>query len=101
MKRILILFLVIFGCVNIYAQSDLQKVYDTEKAFERMAAEKSINQAFIEFSAPDGVCFYPNPKNCREVWRNRPPSPAALFWNPNFVDVASNGAMAWTTGNSI
>ena len=39
--------------------------------------------------------------NCREVWKTRPKSIAALYWNPNFVDVSSNGAMAYTTGNSV
>ncbi|HEX8367878.1 MAG TPA: nuclear transport factor 2 family protein [Pyrinomonadaceae bacterium] len=101
MKKIAILFLIIFSSVGAFAQSDLQKLYDTEKAFERAAAEKGINQSFIEFSAPDGVCFNPRPVNCREYWKSRPASPAGLFWNPNFVDVSSNGALGYTTGNSI
>ncbi|HLM00100.1 MAG TPA: nuclear transport factor 2 family protein [Pyrinomonadaceae bacterium] len=101
MKNFAILFLLLFVCATASAQSDLQKLYDTEKAFERAAAEKGVNQAFVEYSAPDGVCFNPSPVNCREYWRGRPASPAALLWNPNFVDVSSNGAMGYTTGNSI
>lgn len=101
MRKLAILFLIIFGCAGVFAQSDAQKLYDTEKAFERAAAEKGIKEAFIEFTAPDGVCFHPNATNCREFWRARSASPAGLFWNPNFVDVSSNGAMGYTTGNSI
>jgi ketosteroid isomerase-like protein len=101
MKKLAILFLIIFSCSGAFAQSDLQKLYDTEKAFERAAAEKGVNQAFVEFSAPDGVCFNPEALNCREFWKSRPASPAGLFWNPNFVDVSSNGALGYTTGNSI
>ena len=101
MKKLAVLFLIIFSCQNALAQSDLRKLYDTEKAFERAAAERGVNQSFIEFSAPDGVCFNPNRVNCREYWRSRPASPAGLFWNPNFVDISSNGAMGYTTGNSI
>lgn len=101
MKKIAVLFLIIFSCLNAFAQSDLQKLYDTEKAFERAAAEKGVNQSFIEFTAPDGVCFNPNAVNCREFWKSRPASLAGLFWNPNFVDVSSNGALGYTTGNSI
>jgi ketosteroid isomerase-like protein len=93
--------LIIFSCLNALAQSDLQKLYDTEKAFERAAAAKGVNQSFIEFSAPDGVCFNPQPVNCREYWKSRPALSAGLFWNPNFVDVSSNGALGYTTGNSI
>ncbi|HEX8249732.1 MAG TPA: nuclear transport factor 2 family protein [Pyrinomonadaceae bacterium] len=101
MKKIAVLFLIIFSCAGAFAQNDLQKLYDTEKAFERAAAEKGVNQSFIEFSALDGVCFNPSPVNCREYWKSRPASPAGLFWNPNFVDISSNGALGYTTGNSI
>lgn len=101
MKKISILFILICGGLSAFAQSDLQKLYDAEKAFERAAAEKGINQSFVEYAAPDGLCFNPNPVNCREYWKSRPASAAALFWNPNFVDVSSNGALGYTTGNSI
>jgi ketosteroid isomerase-like protein len=102
MKKILLLSIIIFSFTNIFAQkSDLQKVYDTEKMFEKAAAEKGTNQAFIEFLAPDGIVFVPNATNGREFWKNRPKSAAALFWNPTFVDVSSNGVLAYTTGNSI
>lgn len=101
MKKILLLSIIIFSFTNIFAQNDLQKVYETEKAFEKAVAENGINQAFIEFLAPDGIIFAPNATNGREFWKNRPKSAAALYWNPTFVDVSSNGAMAYTTGNSI
>jgi ketosteroid isomerase-like protein len=101
MKKIAVLFLIIFSSLNASAQGDLRKLYDTEKAFERAAGEKGVRQAFIEFLAPDGIMFRPNPVNGREFWKNRAETPAALFWNPNFVDVSSNGALGYTTGNSI
>ncbi|MEP6901599.1 MAG: DUF4440 domain-containing protein [Actinomycetota bacterium] len=101
MKKILLLSIIISSITNIFAQGDLQKVYDTEKAFEKAAAEKGVNQAFIEFLAPDGIVFVPTATNGREFWKNRPKSAAALFWNPTFVDVSSNGVLAYTTGNSI
>jgi len=101
MKKLAILFLIIFGCASVFGQSDLQKLYDTEKAFERAAGEKGVRQAFIDFLAPDGIMFRPNPVNGREFWKNRAETPAQLLWNPNFVDVSSNGALGYTTGNSI
>jgi ketosteroid isomerase-like protein len=102
MKKILLLSLIIIASANIFAQTNLQKIYDIEKAFEKSAAEKGINQAFLEFSAPDGNCFFPGyPVNCIEYFKGRPASPAALYWNPTFIDVSSNGAMALSTGNSI
>lgn len=102
MKKILLLSLIIFASLNIAAQSNLQKIYDTEKAFEKTVAEKGMNQAFTEFTTTDGLCFFPGyPVNCIEYFKSRPANPAALLWNPTFIDVSSNGALAYSTGNSI
>jgi ketosteroid isomerase-like protein len=101
MRKLAIFFLIIFSCAPVFAQNNLQKIYDTEKAFERAAAEKGVRAAFIEYLAPDGIMFRPNPVNGREFWKNRQETPAQLLWNPTFVDVSSNGALGYTTGNSI
>ncbi len=104
MKNIIFTLVIVFIAANVYGQKsvDLQKIYDSEKAFERVAAEKGLNQSFVEFSAPDGICFFPGfPVNCREYFRAQPASSAAIFWNPTFVDVSSNGALGYTTGNSV
>lgn len=103
MKKVILLFVAAFASINIFAQTsaDLQKIYDTEKAFERFSAEKGINPAFVEFLAPDGVMFFPNPTNGREYWKSRPASPAVLTWNPTFIDVSSNGALGYSIGNSV
>ncbi len=82
------------------AQGPALVVYETERAFEKMAAEKGINAAFIEFLSPVGVMFLPDAVNGREAWRARPASPAALTWNPVWIDVSSNGMMAYSVGNS-
>lgn len=102
MKKILLIALLIFSFTNVFAQTNAQKIYDTEKAFEKAVAERGINQAFIEFSAKDGVCFFPGyPVNCIEFFKEQKPSTAALFWNPTFIDVSSNGALAYSAGNSV
>ncbi|MGI8883487.1 MAG: hypothetical protein ACR2IA_04490 [Pyrinomonadaceae bacterium] len=104
MKKIIFLLLLTFIAANVYAQTnaDLQKIYDTEKAFERVAAEKGLNQSFVEFSAPDGICFFPGyPVNCREYFKAQSASPAFLTWNPTFIDISSNGALGYSIGNSV
>ena len=83
------------------AQGPAQKVYDTERAFEKIIAEKGMNAGFIEFMAADGVMFFPEPANARETYAKRPPIIAALTWNPVLVCASSNGAMAYSVGNSI
>ena len=90
---------VIVFCVTLYA-NDTRKIYETERAFEKAVAEKGINAAFIEFLSPTGVMFLPDVVNAREAWRSRPASPASLTWNAVWIDISSNGALAYSIGNS-
>jgi ketosteroid isomerase-like protein len=83
------------------AQDYASQIYDTERAFEKMVAEKGIRDGFIEFLSPLGVLFRPGPVNGRESWRSRPASPAALTWNPIKIETSSNGALGYSIGNSI
>lgn len=102
MKNILFLIIIAGAFTSIFAQSDPQKIYDTEKAFEKAVAEKGMNRAFIEFSTADGTCYIPGyPVNCIAFFKEAKPTPAALSWNPTFIDVSSNGALAYSTGNSV
>lgn len=101
MKAFISLFIIAFSVLASYAQGIPQKIYETEKAFEKMVADKGINAAFIEYLSPDGVMFFPQAANGREVWKSRPASPASLTWNPIWIDVSANGAMAYSIGNSV
>ena len=83
------------------AQNDAEKVFNTEKAFEKMVAEKGIKDGFIEYMAPTGIIFRPEAVNARESFASRPASPASLTWNPIWIDVSSNGAIAYSIGNSV
>lgn len=100
MKKIIVLLMFVLSA-NVFDQNNARKIYETEKAFEKMSAEKGINQAFIEFLSDEGIIFRPVPVNGREAWRNRSASPAYLTWNPVFIDVSANGALAYSTGNSV
>ena len=100
MKKMIALLIFILS-LNIFAQNNAQKIYETEKAFEKTIADKGINQAFIQYLAEEGIIFQPVPINGREFWRSRPASPAFLTWNPVLVDVSANGALGYSTGNSI
>lgn len=98
--HILLISILIFAFAAL-AQSPAAKIYDTEKAFEKLAAEKGVNVAFIEFMAPMGVMFVPEPRNAREFWKSIPASTSYLTWNPVWIDVASNGTLGYSIGNSI
>ena len=102
MKLIAAAVLVIVSAFLTVAQSTAaQKVFDTEKAFEKLVAEKGIKAGFIEFMAPSGIIFRPGPVNARESFTAGPDSPAALIWNPVWIEVSSNGLVAYSIGNSI
>ena len=102
MKLIAAPFLVIVSVFLAAAQSpDAKKVFDTEKEFERAVAEKGIKAGFVEFMAPSGIIFRPGPVNARESFASRPDTPAALLWNPVWIEVSSNGLLAYSIGNSI
>ncbi len=101
MKFICFALVLIIFPIGLFAQSKPARIYETEKAFERMAAEKGVNAAFIEFMTPTGVMFLPEQTNAHAFWKSIPPSPAELTWNPIWIDVASNGMLAYSIGNSL
>lgn len=101
MKILVAISLVAFCTCFSLGQETVKKIYDTEKAFERMVAGQGINAGIIEFLAPDGVMFVPEATNARKWWKSQPASPATLTWNPVWIDVSSNGALAYSIGNSV
>ncbi|MEK7854703.1 MAG: nuclear transport factor 2 family protein, partial [Acidobacteriota bacterium] len=94
-------FLTIMTLVPVVSAQNLHRtIFDTEKRFEKMVAEKGIRDGFMEFLSPVAVMFMPDATNGREAWKARPASPASLTWNPIWIDVATNGALGYSIGNS-
>ncbi|MEJ7847583.1 MAG: nuclear transport factor 2 family protein [Pyrinomonadaceae bacterium] len=101
MKILLALCLIASCSLFSVGQEIAKKIYDTEKAFARMVAGQGINAGIAEFLAPDGVMFVPEAANARQWWKSQPASPVSLTWNPIWIDVSSNGALAYSIGNSV
>ena len=101
MKAVLFIAVLVLSSGLASGQDAAQKIFQTEKAFEKMVAERGINAGFIEFMAPDGMIFTPDAVNAREAWGKRPASPASLTWNPIWIEVSSNGALAYSIGNGV
>jgi ketosteroid isomerase-like protein len=97
-KLLIILFFIIFNTAAIFAQSDIQKLVDTENSFARTAAEKNTRAAFLQFLADDGIVFSPQRSNGKQVWTARKETPALLSWYPIFADISGNGLIGYTTG---
>ena len=98
--KLLLVPLILTFVVAVGGQDTHRQIYDTEKAFEKMVAEKGIRDGFIEFLSPTGMLFMPDAVNGREAWRARPATNAALTWNPVWIDVSANGVLAYSIGNS-
>lgn len=78
MKMLVSFVLLLSSAVVFSGQNAAQKIYETEKAFEKLVAEKGINAGFIEYLTSDGIMFFPEAANGREKWKARPASPAVL-----------------------
>jgi ketosteroid isomerase-like protein len=84
--------------LNIFASNDLQKLFDTERAFAKEAADRNTRQAFIDFAAPDGVIFNPTVLNAQAFWEKRAVSSSLLEWKPAYGDVNADGSAGWDLG---
>jgi ketosteroid isomerase-like protein len=84
-----------------------KEILQTEKAFEKMAAEKGIAEAFYEFAADSAVILRENDtliagkENIRLYYERKNAVGATVNWTPDFVDVADCGTLAYTYGRYV
>lgn len=99
MKFIPAFLITLASTFAVFAQTDVQKIVDTEHAFAKFAEENGTKAAFLAFSANDALLFLPDKVNAKEHWNSRGPSAGLLSWAPNYADVSANGILGYTTGN--
>ena len=77
-----------------------QELFDTERAFVRLAAEKGFRDSFYAFFAEDGIAFNPHPFRVRVALAGQPstPAPMGADWAPVYGDVSAAGDLGWNTG---
>jgi ketosteroid isomerase-like protein len=78
--------------------AEAKTIVDAERAFARASVEKGMREAFLEFLDEDGVVFRPQPVSGKAFYRERPPRPGALIWQPAHAELAEAGDMGYTTG---
>jgi ketosteroid isomerase-like protein len=83
------------------------EIYQAEKAFEKMAAEKSIAEAFYHFADEEAVIKRENDtlivgkENIRNYYDTESNRSATVNWTPDFIDVADCGTLAYTYGKYL
>ncbi len=99
MRTFICFIICIFCCFECFAQTDLQKLVDTEHAFAQLAADKDTRTAFLANMTGDAVVFNPEQTSAKPYWEARTANKSLLSWAPNFADISSNGILGYTTGN--
>jgi ketosteroid isomerase-like protein len=103
MKAVLASFVLLPG-LALAAEAGLppaqQELFDAERAFVRLAAEKGFRDSFYAYFADDGIAFNPHPFRVRVALAGQPstPPPMGADWAPVYGDIAAAGDLGWNTG---
>ncbi len=110
MKTIIILLisaLLITSCQPSDKEGIKDEIFKSEKAFERMAAEQSIAEAFHYFADEQAVIKRENDtlivgkENIRRYYTNETNKKATVNWTPDYIDVSDDGTFGYTYGKYV
>ena len=105
---LLISILILAACrqtVNI--DNARKEILQTEKAFEKMASEKGLAEAFYYFADENAAIVRGNDslirgkENIRHYYDKNANPDAKLSWTPDFIDVSACGTLAYTYGKYV
>jgi ketosteroid isomerase-like protein len=105
---ILILILLLASCKQtVRIETAKNEILQTEKAFEKMASEKGLSEAFYFFADENAVIKRGNDslilgkENIRHYYDKNANPNAKLSWTPDFVDVSDCGTIGYTYGKYV
>lgn len=108
MKTIYLILAVIFissSCHHLSSKDELKKeIYQAEKAFEKMASEKGIAEAFYFYADENAVILRENDtliigkENIKKYYNKKNNINATVNWTPDFIDVSDCGTLGYTYG---
>jgi len=109
-KALFILFLIplMLSCkqtVNIEAAKN--EILQAETAFEKMASEKGVAEAFYYFASDNAVIRRGNDslivgkENIKHYYEKNADPNAKLSWTPDFIDVSDCGTLGYTYGKYV
>lgn len=94
-----IFVLIVLFSLPAFAQSLVEPVYDTQRAFEAAVVHRGVKPAFMEFLSDDAIIFRPEAVNGREFLQSADIGQGGeLRRKVNYADVSVNGLLAYTIG---
>ena len=102
---LVILFLIFFTCqtktTDKMIENWKQEIRETEQQFAKMVQEEGIHNAFVAFTAEDGVVMrndqvYKGKNAIDTLYKNS--HTKTLTWSPDFIDVSNSGDLGYTYG---
>jgi ketosteroid isomerase-like protein len=84
-----------------------QEIFQTEKAFEKMASEKGVAEAFYFFADEKAVIKRENDsliigkENIKIYYDRRSNKNATVNWTPDFIEVSDCGTLGYTYGKYV
>lgn len=111
MKIIFVLIsslVLILGCSKLDNKEAVKKeIFNIEKSFEKMCAEKGIAEAFYFFADDSAVIKRQNDsliigrENIKNYYSNPAYRNAIVNWTPDFIDLSDDGMFAYTYGKYL
>lgn len=100
--------LLLLACGRGKSDNDLKdEILQTEKAFEKMASEKGIPDAFYHFADEKAVVKRENDtlisgkENIRIYYAKKDLSHSSVTWKPDFIEISVDGTLGYTYGNYV
>ena len=111
MKTFFIVLLGIFlltSCNKYINKDEIKKeIFNTEKAFEKMASEKGIVEAFYYYADENAAIHRENDtliigkENIKIYYSKKNLNNAIVNWTPDYVDVSDCGTLGYTYGKYV
>lgn len=103
-----VVLVLIFSCnASVEKESLIKEIFNSEKAFEKMCAEKGIAEAFYFFADDSAVIKRENDtliigkEQIKEYYNKEFYKTAKVNWAPDFIDVSEDGTLAYTYGKYL